>query len=300
MLRICPSVPITWRSGTCLQFGVEDPVLIDGLLPSDASLIDDLRMGLGSAQFHARAQELGVDLARAASLVSLLQEAGVLIPENADAAAVTKSPGILATSRLFRRSPDSVANALSHRPICVLGPLRSILAHHLTLAGFAVSPVDRVDDLDLLSRPIAVTSSHLVPDLHTATWLVDREVDHCQIVCQEFSVEVIGLVRPGATACTVCRSLALKDEDEGWFDQYPQIRALPGRADLSDPVGPVIAASHAVVLLRRALLGCAEAPVRRRIDLLTGLPTDEELDYHPRCHCRVPVPQLESLGEEAQ
>lgn len=61
MLRICPSVPITWRSAACLQFGVEDPVLIDGLLPADASLIDDLRMGLGSGQFHTRAQDLGVD-----------------------------------------------------------------------------------------------------------------------------------------------------------------------------------------------------------------------------------------------
>ncbi|GAA1619241.1 MULTISPECIES: hypothetical protein [Brevibacterium] len=299
MLRICPSVPITWRSAACLQFGVEDPVLIDGLLPADASLIDDLRMGLGSGQFHTRAQDLGVDLARATSLLTLLDEAGVLIPEDSDAAAVRRGTNLLATARLFDRSPDQAAAALAARPLGVFGPLRVAVVQQLSRAGFAVTPATRIDELDLTADPIVVTTSHLVPDLHTATWLVDREVDHCQVVAGEFSVEITGLVRPGATPCTVCACLLLRDADEGWFDQYPRIRALTDRDDLADPLAPALGAAHLVLVLRAALLTEAE-PVRRRVDLRSGAVDDDALSYHPQCHCRVPAPGLTLIDEEAQ
>ncbi|WP_249356815.1 hypothetical protein [Brevibacterium sp. 2SA] len=299
MLRICPSVPITWRSPACLQFGVEDPVLIDGLLPADASLIDDLRMGLGSGQFHIRAQDLGIDLARATSLLTLLDEAGVLIPEDSDADAVRRGATLLATARLFGRSPDQAAAALAARPVGVVGPLRVAVVQQLSRAGFAVTPAARIDELDLAADPIVVTTSHLVPDLHTATWLVDREVDHCQIVAGEFSVEITGLVRPGATPCTVCACLMLRDADEGWFDQYPRIRALTDRDDLADPLTPALSAAHLVLVLRAALLTEAE-PVHRRVDLRTGAVDDGALAYHPQCHCRVPAPGLSLIDEEAQ
>ena len=300
MLRICPSVPITWRGRSCLQFGVEDPVLIDGLLPAEASLIEDLRMGLASAQFHHRAQELGIDLARATSLISLLAEADVLIPSDADTSAMAKGSGALATGRLFRRPPDETAEVLAARTVCVLGPLRSPLTQQLSLAGFAVSSVTRIDESEVLHRPLVVTTSHLVPDLHTATWLVDREIDHCQVVCGEFSVAVTGLVRPGRTPCTICGCLRLRDADADWFDQYPRIRALTDRDELSDPLAAGVAATHAALVLRRALLEPAGEPMVRTIDLRTGFAEEEELAFHPRCHCRVPVPRLDLPEEAAQ
>ena len=46
MFRIFPSVPITWRSSSCIQFGADDPVLIDGLLPGDACLMLFLVVGI--------------------------------------------------------------------------------------------------------------------------------------------------------------------------------------------------------------------------------------------------------------
>ncbi len=298
MLRICPSVPITWRSHTCLQFGVEDPVLIDGLLPAEASLIDDLRMGLGSAQFHARAQELGIDLARATSLISLLAEADVLM--DADASAVAKGSRSLSTARLFRRPPGEVAGVFAARPVSVLGPLRAPVAHQLSLAGFAVSQATRVEDVEVLGRPVVVSTAHLVPDLHSATWLVDREIDHCQIVCGEFTVAITGLVRPGRTPCTICACLGFKDADADWFDQYPRIRALSDRDELGDPLSPGVGAVHLALVLRRALLTDTADAVCRRVDLRTGLAEDEPLDFHPRCHCLVPVPGLDLTGEQAQ
>lgn len=298
MLRICPSVPITWRSHTCLQFGVEDPVLIDGLLPAEASLIDDLRMGLGSAQFHARAQELGIDLARATSLISLLAEADVLM--DADAWLVAKGSRALSTARLFRRPPGEVAAVFAERPVSVIGPLRPAVAHQLSLAGFAVSSATRVEEVEGLGRPLVVSTAHLVPDLHTATWLVDREIEHCQIVCGEFSVTITGLVRPGRTPCTICACLGLKDADADWFDQYPRIRALSDRDELGDPLSPGVGASHLALVLRRALLTDEGDAVCRRVDLRTGLAEDEVLDFHPHCHCRVPVPRLDLPDQQAQ
>ena len=300
MFRIYPSVPITWRSTSCVQFGVDDPVLIDGLLPADAALVEDLRMGVGSAQYYSRAQDLGVDLARASSLITLLDEAGVMVPEDADASGVAKSSPLLATAALFSLSPDRTSQLLAARSIMVTGPLRTIVEQHLSAAGFAVSGARRVEDLELLSSPIVITTSHLVPDLHTATWLNDREVSQAQIVIGEHSVEITGLIRPGLTPCTVCECLRRRDGDESWFDQHSRIRALADRESLSDPLARSLGALNVTQILRRALLNPDSQPVRRRVWLATGLGADDELHFHADCHCQVPEPHFDLVGEQAQ
>lgn len=300
MFRIFPSVPITWRSPSCVQFGVDSPVLIDGLLPADVALIEDLRMGVGSAQYYSRAQDVGADLGRASSLITLLDEAGVMIPDDSETAALTKSSPLLATAQIFNLSPDRVSSLLGARPVMVVGPLRAITEQYLSASGFAIAAARRVEELDLLSSPLVITTSHLVPDLYTATWLTDREVPYCQVVVGEYCLEVTGLIRPGATPCAICACLALKDADESWLDQYPHIRALPDRESFSDPLFRALGATNAVQILRRALLTPETQPVRRSVSLATGLGTDEGLQFHPRCQCRVPVPHLDLVGEQAQ
>jgi hypothetical protein len=153
MFRIFPSVPITWRSSSCIQFGADDPVLIDGLLPADVRLIEDLRLGIGSSQFYARAQELGADLGRATSLITLLGEAGVLIPEGADTGVVPKGSPAFAAARSYGLSPDRVSQALAARPVLVTGPLRAIAEGQLAATGFTVSGARQIEDLDLMSSP---------------------------------------------------------------------------------------------------------------------------------------------------
>lgn len=300
MFRIYPSVPITWRSASCVQFGVDDPVLIDGLLPADVSLVEDLRLGVGSAQYHSRAQDLGVDIARASSLITLLGEAGVLIPADSEAATVAKGSPLLATARTFRLSPDRVSSLLAARPVMVLGPLRTITEQHLSASGFATSAAKHVEDLDLLTNPLVITSSYLVPDLHTAMWLTDRELAHCQVIIGEHSVEVTGLIRPGITPCTICTCLHRRDADEEWLDQFPRIRALPDRDTLADPLARTLGSLGVVLRLRQALLGAETEPLSRRISLATGAAVDEDLAFHPSCHCRVPVPHFDSVGQQAQ
>lgn len=300
MFRIFPSVPITWRSSACVQFGVDDPVLIDGLLPADVALIEELRMGVGSAQYYSRAQDLGADLGRASSLITLLDEAGVMVPDDSDAAMVTKSSSLLATAQIFALSPDRVSRLLSGSPVVVMGPLRAITEQYLSASGFAIAPHHHVDDLDLLTSPVVITTSYLVPDLHTATWLTDREVPHCQVVIGEYSLEVTGLIRPGATPCVMCDCLRQKDADDSWLNQYSHIRALPDRDNLSDPLSRALGGLNAVQILRRSLL-CPDAdPVRRRVSLATGIGTEEPLSFHPRCQCRVPVPHFDLVDEQAQ
>ncbi|WP_209325069.1 hypothetical protein [Brevibacterium renqingii] len=300
MFRIFPSVPITWRSSSCIQFGADDPILIDGLLPADATLIEDLRLGIGSSQFYARAQELGADLGRASSLITLLGEAGVLIPDGADTGAVPKGSPVFAAAHSYGLSPGRVSQALASRPVLVTGPLQAILEGHLAATGFAISSAGRIEELDLMAAPLVITSSHLVPDLHSAMWLSDREVDHCQVVLGESAVEITGLIRPGRTPCTVCSCLHRKDADAGWLDQHSRIRALPERESLSDPLARVLGAAHAVQLLRHALLRPELDPVRRIISLDAGTVSEEGLAFHDRCHCRAPVPDFGSVGEQVQ
>ncbi|MDN5910250.1 MAG: hypothetical protein L0J17_08380 [Brevibacterium sp.] len=300
MFRIFPSVPITWRSSSCVQFGVDDPVLIDGLLPADVALVDELRMGVGSAQYYSRAQDLGADLGRASSLITLLDEAGVMVPDDSDAATVTKSSPLLATAQIFALSPDRVAKLLGDSPIMVAGPLRAVTEQYLSASGFAIAAEHRVEDLDLMSSPLVVTTSYLVPDLHTATWLTDREVPHCQVVIGEYSLEVTGLIRPGTTPCAICACLAKKDADDSWLDQHSHIRALPDRESLSDPLSRALGAINVVQILRRALLSPGTEPVLRNVSLATGIGTDEALAFHPRCQCRVPVPHFDLIAEQVQ
>ncbi|WP_432791525.1 hypothetical protein QYM46_08125 [Brevibacterium sp. K11IcPPYGO002] len=300
MFRIFPSVPITWRSSSCIQFGAEDPVLIDGLLPGDAGLIEDLRLGIGSAQFYARAQELGVDLSRASSLITLLGEAKVLVPDDADTGSVPKGSPVFAAARTFDLSPDRVSRVLGSRPVLVTGPLRSHVDGQLAALGFAVATAHRVEELDLMTAPLVVTSSHLVPDLNSAMWLSDREVDHCQVVLGEQSVEITGLIRPGSTPCSVCSCLHRKDRDAGWLAQHPRLRALPDRESLSDPAARILGAAHVVQMLRHALLRPESAPIRRVVTLDMGEVTDTGLSFHDRCQCRTPVPDFGSVAEQAQ
>lgn len=300
MFRIFPSVPITWRTPTCVQFGVDDPVLIDGLLPADVGLIEDLRLGVGSAQYYSRAQDLGADLGRASSLITLLGEAGVLIPDDSETSTVPKGSPVLSTAQTFRSSPSRVSALLGSRPVLVTGPLRASVEQHLSASGFAISPVRRAEDLDPLSSPVVITSSYLVPDLHTAMWLTDREIDHGQIVVGEHQVEVTGLIQPGRTPCAVCACMHRKDIDDSWLDQYPLIRALPDREGLADPLARALGAVQIVLLLRQALLGAITTAVTRLLSSATGETSEEEVRFHSDCHCRVPVPHFDSFGEQAQ
>jgi hypothetical protein len=300
MFRIFPSVPITWRSPSCIQFGAEDPVLIDGLLPADVSLIEDLRLGIGSSQFYSRAQELGADLGRASSLITLLGEAGVLIPDGSDTGDVPKGSPVFAAARSFGLAPHRVSQLLGSRPVLVTGPLRTIAEGQLAAAGFAIAAARRVEDLDLMAEPMVVASSFLVADLNAAMWLNDREVDHCQVVLGEHAVEVSGLIRPGRTPCAVCSCLHRNDADPGWLEQYPRLCALPEREALADPVARALGSAHVVQMLRSAVLRDHAAPVRRLISLDEGAVSDEELTYHERCHCRAPVPDFGAVGDRAR
>src|SRR5699024_12273475 len=110
----------------------------------------------------------------------------------------------LAGARPRGLAPDLVPQALAARPVLVLGPLRPIAEGHLAATGFTVSGARQIEHLDLMPAPLVITSSYLVPGLHSATWLSDREVDHVQVVLGESVVEIAGLVRPGRTPCTVC------------------------------------------------------------------------------------------------
>lgn len=300
MFRIYPSVPITWRSPACVQFGADDPVLIDGLLPADSRLIEDLRLGIGSSQYYAHAQELGADLSRASSLITLLDEAGVLVPEGADSAAVPKGSPAFAAARTYGLPPDRVSRVLASRPVLVTGPLRAQAEGQLAAVGFAIAAARRVEELDLMAAPLVISSAHLVPDLNAAMWLNDREVDHCSVVLGERTVEISGLIRPGRTPCTMCACLHHRDADSGWLEAYPRLLALPDRDSLSDPAARILGSAHVVQMLRRALLQPEIGPFHRVVALDSGQVEDEALNFHDDCRCRAPVPDFGSFGEQAQ
>src|SRR5699024_10587791 len=85
MLQFHRSVALVRRSESRLQFGVDDPVLIDGLTDGDFALIDRLCRGCDPDDYLEVAHRRGVNRTRALSLLDLLTEAGVLAPPEAAA-----------------------------------------------------------------------------------------------------------------------------------------------------------------------------------------------------------------------
>src|SRR5690625_373329 len=120
-LRASSSVPMTRFSST----GSCRPM-------SDSSKIS---ASASDRRSSTPAQELGADLGRATSLITLLGEAGVLIPEGADTGVVPKGSPAFAAARSYGLSPDRVSQALAARPVLVTGPLRAIAEGHLAATG---------------------------------------------------------------------------------------------------------------------------------------------------------------------
>ncbi|GAA2002403.1 hypothetical protein [Brevibacterium samyangense] len=289
MYQVNQSVPVVWRSERCVQFGVDDPALVDGLTAEDAELVGLVRMGIGTDEFFDRAAYLGVPRARAGSLLAILDEAAALVPLHHDEGPEVTTSHTDAYASALGLSPTRVARTLGATDVAVTGPLRHALSPVLTAVGFAVRSVERAEDAFELRAPLVVLTSVWVEDAVSAGGLLEHTVPHLHVVLGQHRATVTHVVDPGVTPCTKCRFLHRTDADDEWMSTWRALWRQQPALSRTDPLLGHLAMAHVAGLLRTHAVHAPSVPVDLEITLPHGSVTERAATFHPECDCRIPI-----------
>ena len=289
MLQFHRSVALVRRTESSVQFGVDDPVLIDGLTDGDFALIDRLCRGCDPDDYLEVAHRRGVNRTRALSLLDLLTEAGVLAPPEAAAGGPVVRDHVEPFAALHGLGPVEAARAVGERPVFVVGRDSSVIADALAAVGFAPRPVA---DVDAALAQGAVHSTTVLVDRWTAnvgdaSRLFAEEAAHLSVRIGDQQADLTP-VRPGITPCLTCAVLHTRDEDEGWFTGWQQLSARSAHA-LVDPLLLLSAATETARVLRAWAARLAEFGPLLRISARSGERSQSPARFHPDCDCRIPL-----------
>ena len=285
MLMFNRSVPLVWRSSSCLQIGIDDPVLIDGLSAADRELIELIKMGISPEVLAEKASHLGLTHERSASLLSLLEESQALVPRvQLHSTPVTHQVDALAQSR--QASPSEFLAALKNQRIVCVGPLAPELAKLLSACGFSVTSAASVLQATVREGAIVVQSSVWVPDLMGARTLQDSGTPHVSVCVQQQEATVTHVVRPSLTPCIACLTHYVIDVDDDWMTGW---RGLREQAPSARRVDPLLAWSALVTcarVIREYALEDFTVPQTHRVGI-AGHVTSKVAQFHAACDCRM-------------
>lgn len=289
MLQFHRSVALVRRTDSSVQFGIDDPVLIDGLTDADLDLIDRLCRGCDGDEYLDAAQRRGVSRTRAMSLLDLLSEAGVLAPAEAVSGGSVVRDFAESFAALHGLGPVAASSSLRSKPVFVLGQDAAVVAEALTDTGFDPVVVESVDHAIAAgaARGVTVLLSRSTAAVGDASRLFAEEADHLAVRIGDERADLVA-VRPGITPCTTCAVLHTRDEDDGWFSAWQQLAAR-SRYALVDPLLIRSAATEVARLLRATTVGIAEFGPTVRIDARTGHREQAAASFHPDCDCRIPL-----------
>ncbi|WP_349829508.1 hypothetical protein [Brevibacterium litoralis] len=296
MYQLYRSVPVVWRSARCLQLGIDDPALIDGLAPADTELVSLVRMGIEVEDFFDRAEKLGVDASRAASLLAILDEAGALVPLDTEEAT---RPDPLPTAHTdawaarAHTSPARVSARLAARTVYVTGPFRDDLAVLLTAAGLVTRVVDRVEDVPDDPGVLVVLTAVWAADAVAAGFLAEAGREHLHVVVGQSRAEISHVVVPARTPCTRCAFHHRGTEDPDWMVAWRSVWREQPAAGRTDPVLAHLALGHAAEAVRSHVVHPREVPTDLEVALPHGAVTELVAAFHPSCDCRLPMTHID-------
>ena len=235
-LALDPRIQRVWRTPDCLQFGVEQPVLVlDGVSAADERMLAALACGVTREGLQLLAERAGAPPGAATAL--LKRVAPVLTRDDGSQSRDERLPG---------RPPLVVLDAA--------GPTASQLAGMLTDAGAEVRGGLAWDDpaLDRAEAAVIVGSYAIEPQ-RSARWL-RRDIPHLAVVFGDAGVTVGPWVRPGAAPCLRCVDLHRTSADTAWPVMATQLHTLPPPGE--DAITSAIVAARAAALV---LAGVAAA-----------------------------------------
>lgn len=228
-IALDPRIQRVWRTPDCLQFGVEQPVLVlDGVSAADERMLAALACGVTREGLQLLAERAGAPPGAATAL--LKRVAPVLARDEGLDSRDERPPG---------RPPFVVLDAA--------GPTASHLARMLTDAGAEVRGGLAWDDpaLDRAEAAVLVGSYAIQPQ-RPARWL-RRDIPHLPVVFGDAGVTVGPWVRPGAAPCLRCVDLHRTTADPAWPVMATQLHTLPPPGE--DAIVSAIVAARAAALV---------------------------------------------------
>ncbi|HWM34944.1 MAG TPA: hypothetical protein VNR36_11975 [Pseudolysinimonas sp.] len=255
VLKVPDDVPLVWRTPSSVQFGVDEPVVIDDVGPGLERMLSALRAGISRSGWQMLAREAGIDPPEARALLRRLG------PVLAGDAAIASPPA----QRVLVTGTGAIATTLA-----------SLLRESGVLA------VGREAQPDLA---VLVAEWVIGPD-DAAHWL-RRDVPHLPIVGSDRAITVGPFVEPGRGPCIYCLQLTRRDADPAWPAIVTQLWGRPGapRTQLADLTAATFAARRILERLGRGPgtigRGWRLAEDGARISAWTTW-------THPECSCAAP------------
>ncbi len=289
MLQFRRSVPLVRRNETSVQFGVDDPVLLDGLAPGDLALLDALCRGCAEAEFAETAERSGVSGERAAALLRLLREADVIEPRGAAGRSGIPRDFAEAYAAACGKEASAAAARISAPRIFALGQAAEAHARILTAAGFAVEVCESAAAAARAGAGAALTvlSSLHTHDISEASALFADDAWHLSVRIGDRRAELVP-VRPGAGPCAVCAVLRSRDDGPGWFEAWTQLSQRSAGA-LVDPLLVEAACLESARMLRELRVHGRGFDRIATIDGRDGTVSHRPARFHHDCDCRIPL-----------
>jgi bacteriocin biosynthesis cyclodehydratase domain-containing protein len=322
-----PALRQLWRDAATLQLGLvrDHAVVLSGLAPDDAKLIDLLDGTRDMPSVVAAAADAGVGPQRCTELLNLLRAADVLEidPPLADAPHAPDllslsllHPGAGAAGRvLARRRAATVrvhgagrigasvvgllkAAGVGNLIVVDAGPARPLDTHPAGLrapkSGTRASAVAAT--FDVTARRDADDAGEIDVEVVAPVGSMPRpEVlalvrrrPHLLVTVRETTALVGPFVRPGATACLRCLELTRRDRDPAWPALTAQLVGSARDVEPCDVTLASLAASLAAMQVLTHLDG-AQRPTSEggtlEFSLRDGRLRRRSISSHPACGC---------------
>ncbi len=260
MLRIDPALALVWRTPTCVQVGVPDPVVVAELAPAQEHLLVAVRAGVSAVALDAIGRMQGLSAADVADFVALFD-------------ASLERPAV-ARLRVGVDGVGATADWIGH-----------LLGSFCEVRAVNSAPPSWKPDL------VVVLGAFAIAPARAGAWL-SRDVPHLAVVLADRSVRVGPLVRPGRSACVTCGELARADADPSWRGILAQLHGKP--AGVESVLVAVEVASVVARWVQEFVRGAGdgddsfEADGRSEVltlDATTGLWTSDVTSPWPKCSC---------------
>ncbi len=256
VLKVRADVPLVWRSPSCLQFGVDEPlVVLDGVDAGTERMIAALVGGISPSGLDMMARSAGISAEAAAELLGRLDPA--LEPEAEPPAVVRARVAVSGDGPLA----DEVRRVLEAEGV-LAGSDEGSPDLAVVVAGWVISPEDH------------------------GSWL-RRDIPHLPVVTGDGGVTIGPLVEPGIGPCLYCVQLTRTDNDPAWPAIATQLWNRPAPA-----MSPLAAAEAASFIARRAGERLTSGPGEAtswRLAGDSGAVSPRVWTRHAACRCAVPA-----------
>ncbi len=278
------------RDETSVQLGVDEGVVIDGLLPDEARLLARLGASVTAADVTTLAALSGMAPERAARVSTLLRERDIRC-DRPPAAASLAGTRVVVDGR--GPVPDTVVALLRGTDLGqVDGGAYAADAAELT----APDPDHRQPAL------VVLASAGPLPPGAGATWQAGG-IPHLPLTCRDGAATLGPLVVPGRSSCLRCHDLMRTDLDPAWpgvsSRLHAGVLARPEPVDAGPRLGPLVTAL-AALLVTGWLDGTAPmAGVSVEVALPWPTVVHRYWPAHPDCGCgavAAPTAQVEPSG----